>query len=136
MSNPTLQMYKAKSLLVLLTLWTTGHALGCPRPTFLLSGISHTELSLPVRRSCMGLPLQSCSQSPTLATQLMEPQLKARRMTLLGQKVVGVVGSPQHGPQHGQQCIIPADSWKAPTGTSDTGSSFLSIAEEGGSGRR
>lgn len=55
MSNPTLQMYKAKSLLVLLTLWTTGHALGCPRPTFLLSGISHTELSLPVRRSYMGL---------------------------------------------------------------------------------
>lgn len=66
----------------------------------------------------------------------MKPQLKARRMILLGQKVVGVVGSPQHGPQHGQQCIIPANSWKAPTGTSDTGSLFLSIAEEGGSGRR
>lgn len=57
-------------------------------------------------------------------------------MILLGQKVVGVVGSPQHGPQHGQWCIIPADSWKAPTATSDTGSLFLSITEDGGSGRR
>lgn len=136
MSNTTLQMYKAKSLLVLLTLWAMGHALGCPLPIFLLSGISHTELSLPARKERLGLPMQSCSQSPTLATQLMEPQLKARRMILLGQKVVGVVGSPQHGPQHGQRCIIPIDCWKAPTTTSDTVSLSLSITEEGGSGRR
>lgn len=86
--------------------------------------------------SFLGLPMQSCRQSPTLSTQVMEPQLKARRMILLGQKVGGVVGSPQHGPQHSQRCIIPADSWKAPTVTSDTGSFLLSITEEGASGRR
>lgn len=57
-------------------------------------------------------------------------------MNLLGQKVEGVVGSPQHGPQHGQRCVMLANSWKAPTMTSDTGSLLLAITEEGGSGRR
>lgn len=79
-----------------------------------------------LERSCLGLPMQSYSQSPALSTQLKEPQLRTRRMILLGQKMVEVVSSPQHNSQHGHLCIIPAESRKDPTASHDTGSSFLS----------
>lgn len=137
MSNITLQMHKSKSLQVLLTFWATRQALGYPLPVLpAVWELPEASFHHQLEGSCLGLPTQGCSQSPTLSTQLTESQLKTRRVTLLGQQTVEVVSSPQHDPQHGQLCILPADSGKAPAMTHGMGSLFLSIMEEGGSLRR
>lgn len=104
MSHITLPMHRSKSLRVLLTLWAMRQALDYPLPGLpAVWELLEASFQHQLEGSCSGLPPQSCSQAPTLSSQL-EPQLKTRRMILPGQEMGEVVSNPQHDPQHGQQC--------------------------------
>lgn len=104
LSDTTLPMDKAKSLLVLLTPWAMGYTLGCPHPILLLSGSSHSELPHPARSELPGPPyaeLQPVS-CPLYPGDGATTESQKNDSGQNGQKVGGVVGSPQHGPQHSQ----------------------------------